>query len=242
MWPFSITVGVGGRAIAVGTDDSDVVGQLNPWRIDDIGEPTDYCLELHPAPPEGRGQPRPLPGLYHGAATLLRSRDTTRLAAALFRILSSHARLAGPGQVRIALMPVVRDGVALLAPPSSIGALPDRWVVAQEIEAISTVSSLVDATSAAVLVDPPLGSDEEPKTLTFGGWWLPPPHWDGELSPGFAVAEVMELVTDVTTANAASTLRAVAALVERAHPTFAPRTVEAVKDSLPTALERAASR
>ena len=92
-----------------------------------------------------------------------------------------------------------------------------------------------------MLVDPALGSDDEPRTLTFGGWWLPAQHWDGALSPGFAVAEVMQLVTDVTATNADSTLRTVAALVERAHPTFAPGTVEAAKDGLPIALDSVAS-
>ena len=55
------------------------------------------------------------------------------------------------------------------------------------------------------------------------------------------MAEVMTLVADITAANAASALGAVATLVERAHPAFAPSTVAAVKDSLATALERAAS-
>ena len=241
MWPHSITVGVGGKAISVGTDTPEVIATLDPWRIHDVGEPVDYCLELEPAALGGAGQPRPLPGLYHGSTALLRSRDTARLTTAFLRVLNSHARPAGDGQVRIGLMPVVRDGVALLAPPASIGAVPDRWLVAQGIEAVYTVSSLVDAGRGQVLVDPPLGSDDQPVAPAFGGWWLPPQHWDGELSPGFAVAEVMTLVADITAANAASALRAVATLVERVHPAFAPSTVAAVKDSLATALERAAS-
>jgi hypothetical protein len=241
VWPHSITLGVGGKAISVGTDAPELIATLESWRIDDVGEPMDYCLELRPATP-GRGKPRPVPGLYHGSTALLRSRNTARLTAAFWRVLASHARPAGDGQVRIGLMPVVRDGVALLAPPASIGAIPDRWMVAHGIEAVHTVSSLVDAGRSLVLIDPPLGSDEELAAATFGGWWLPPSHWDGALSPGFAVAEVMALVIDVTAANAASVLRAVATLVEGAHPTFAPRAVEAVKDSLVEALTEAASR
>jgi hypothetical protein len=51
----------------------------------------------------------------------------------------------------------------------------------------------------------------------------------------------MPLVLDVTAANAASRLRAVASLVERAHPTFAPATVDGVKEQLTIALEPAAT-
>jgi len=237
VWPHLITIGVGGRAIAIGTDSPEVMATLEPWRIDHVGEPTDYCLELSPAAP-GAGQPRPLPGLYHGSTALARSRDTARLTTTLLRVLSSHARPAGDHQVRLALMPVVRGGVAILLPRASIGAVPDRWLLAQGIEAVYTVSSLVDTESALVLIDPPLGRDEEPRAVEFGGWWLPPRYRDSELSPGFAVAEGMTLVTDVTALNAASTLRAVARLVERAQPVFAPTIAEGVKENLIEALQR----
>jgi len=237
VWPHLITIGVGDMAIAIGTDSPDVMATLEPWRIDYVGEPTDYCLELSPESP-GPGRPRPLPGLYHGSTALLRSRDTTRLTTTLLRVLSSHARPAGDHQVRVALMPVIRGGVAMLLPRASIGAVPDRWLLAQGIEAIYTVSSLVDTDGAQVLIDPPLGSEEEPGAFEFGGWWLPPRHSDGALSPGFAVAEVMALATDVSALNAASTLRAVARLVERAHPVFAPTIGEGVKENLIEALQR----
>ena len=236
MWPHSISIVVGGKGISVGTDAPEVIAELDPWRIDDIGDPIDYCLELHP-PASSPGKPRRLPGLYHGSTALLRNRDSARVATALLRVLASHARPAADGQLRLRLMPLVRDGIALLAPPASIAPVPDRWMLAQGIEAFHTVSSLVDAQSGAVLVDAPLGTDEKPATCVFGGWWLPSRHWDGALSPGFAVAEAMTLVSDVTVDNAASTLRSVAALVERAHPVFAPRSVDAVKERLPTALD-----
>ena len=133
MWPHQISVGVGGKAISIGTDASEVAAALDPWRILDVGGPTDYCLELDPPAPND-GKTRPLPGLYHGAMTMLRSRDPGRLTSALLRVLGAHDRPAGPGQVRIALMPVVLDGAALLAPPASIGSVPDRWIMAQGIE------------------------------------------------------------------------------------------------------------
>ncbi len=240
MWPHSITLGLAGKAISIGTDAPELIGRLEKWRIDDVGEPTDYCLELHPTAPGG-GKPRPLPGLYHGSVALLRSRDTARVTTALLRILGSHARPAGDGLVRVALIPVVRDGVAFLAPPASIGKVPDRWLVARGIEVLYTVSSLVDPGTARVLVDPPLGKDDE-RAAAFGGWWLPSQYWEGELSPGFAVAQVMTLVSDVTAANAASVLRGVATLVERAHPVFAPGTVNAIKEELASAFAEAASR
>src|SRR5207302_6807074 len=137
----------------------------------------------------------------------------------------------------IGLMPIVRGGVALLAPPKTVSAVPDRWLVAEGFDPMYTVSSLIDADRGLVLVDPPLGSDDEPMTPVFSGWWLPPSARNDPLSPGFAVAELMPLVADVTAANAASRLRAVARLVERAHPGFAPSTVEDVKAGLALALE-----
>lgn len=240
MWPHAVSIGVGGKAISIGTDTPEAIADLGPWQILDVGGPTDYCLELRPAA-VNRGTPRPLPGLYHGSMTLLRSRDTTKLTEVFLRVLGSHARLAGPGQVRLNLMPVVRDGVALLVPPANIGAVPDRWMTAQGIEAVYTVSSVVDAEKARVLVDPPLGSNNEPAQLVLGGWWLPYSESDSTRSPGFAVAEVMKLATDVTAANAASVLRAVAKLVERAHPEVAPRTAAAFKDRLADAISGAVS-
>jgi hypothetical protein len=236
VWPHSISIGLGGTAISIGTDSADVIAALDRWQIADVGEPVDYCLELDPASP-GPGKPRPFPGLYHGSTALLRSRDVTRITAAFMRVLSSHARPAGDGQVRIGLMPVVRNGVALLVPPASMATVPARWLESEGIEALYTVSSLVDAGEARVLVDPPLGDDDEPTALTLGGWWLPHDQWDGELTPGFAVAEAMALVAGVTAANAAPVLRAVAALVERALPAFAPRTIAAIQESLSGALK-----
>jgi len=241
VWPYSITVGLAGKAISIGTDDAEVIARLDKWRIPDVGDPIDYCLELHPEEPGG-GNPRPFPGLYHGSAALLRSRDKARVTTALLRVLASHARPAGDGLVRVGLMPVVRDGLALLVPPATIGAVPDRWLVAQGIEALHTVSSLVDPGTARVLLDVPLDMEAEPAAVPLGGWWLPPQYWEGELSPGFAVAQVMPLVSDVTQANAALVLRSIATLVEQTHPAFAPSSVDAVKEELAIAFNEAASR
>jgi len=190
----------------------------------------------------GAGGPRPLPGLYHGAKPLLRTRDTTRVTTALLRVLASHARPAVEGQVRVALIPVVRNGVALLVPPATISAVPDRWMLAQGFEVIHTMSSLVDAEQGRVFIDAPLGSTDEPVAPEFGAWWLPSQYWEGDLSPGFAVAQAMPLVLDVTVTNASAVLRAIAALVERAHPAFAPNTADGVKENLAAAVERVASR
>ena len=241
MWPLSITVGVGGRAIAVGTDASEVVTLLEAWRIDEVGDPTDFCLELYP-PAAGRGEPQRVPGLYHGSTALLRSRDPVRLTTALRRVLSSYANPAGTGEVRVGLTPVVCHGVALLAPPATVAAFPERWLAARGIEAFAAVSTRVDARTAQVFIDAPLGSEEEPVTAALGGWWLPRQHGDGALSPGFAVAEVMALTTDITIANAASVLQAVAALVQRVQPVVAPGSVPAAKDRLLGAFDAAPAR
>jgi hypothetical protein len=239
VWPHPISVAVGGKAISIGCDAPEVVAALDPWRILDVGGPIDYCLELYPTAPGG-GKTRPLPGLYHGSMTLLRSRDPARLTSAFLRVLGSYTRPAGPGQIRIALMPVVLDGAALLAPPASIGALPDRWILAQGIEALHTVSSLIDIGRAQVVIDPVLGSDDDPGRRAFRGWWLPSGS-EGARSAGFAVAEAMKLVSDITAANAVSVLRAVATLVERVSPAIAPGTPEATKALLAEALQRSGS-
>jgi len=52
----------------------------------------------------------------------------------------------------------------------------------------------------------------------------------------------MPLVVDVTAANATAILLAVARLVERAHPNFAPGTAEGIKDGLAAVLKEVASR
>jgi hypothetical protein len=231
VWPYSISVGLGGKAIAIGTDDSDIVASLEPWRILDVGGPTDYCLELHPEAPVG-AKSRPLPGLYHGSKTVLRSRDRARLTSAFQRILGSHARAAGPGQLRIGLMPVSADGAAILVPPASIAPVPDRWFLSQGLDALHTVSSLVDVGRGEILLDPPLGIDAERETRRLAGWWLPPSPYDGPPSPGLAVAEAMRLASDVTIDTAAPVLQAVAALVERFRPVIAPADPAAVKELL----------
>jgi hypothetical protein len=120
----------------------------------------------------------------------------------------------------------------------TVAAVPDRWMLSQGFEVMHTGSSLVDTEQGRVLVDPPLGMNEEPRPPEFGGWWLPPQYWEVDLSPGFAVAQAMPLVVDVTAGNATAMLRAVAALVERAHPAFAPASAEAIKDGLTAVLQK----
>jgi hypothetical protein len=36
VWPHSITIGVRGKAIAVGTDAPEMIAKLEPWRISDV--------------------------------------------------------------------------------------------------------------------------------------------------------------------------------------------------------------
>lgn len=239
MWPYSITIGVGQYAISVGTDSAKVISQLEPWRIRDVGPPSDYVLERSPEAAD-RG-PRPQPGLYHGSCALLRSRNSGRLTTALLRVLASHERPARDDEVRVELAPVCRDGVALLAPPDLIAEVPDRWMSARGIDAFPTVSTLVDARTSQVLVDPPLGSGQEPVPMAFGGWWLPRSASPNPESPGLAVAAVMRLVGGVTSDNVTQVLNAVATLVDRALPESAPGTVKAVMEALPGALDRAVS-
>lgn len=239
MWPHRITVGVGTRAIVVGTDSSEVVDRLEPWRIDDVGGLVDYGVDLH-ARGEPLRWPRPLPALQHGTACVLRSRDTTHVVTALLRVLASHERPPADGEVRVALVPVARDGLALLVPLACVAAASSRRLGARGVEVVHTVSSLVDTRTARVLVDPPLGSGEEPRALAVGGCWVATDE-SCTLSPGRAAAEVMQLALGVTADNAQPTLEAVADLMRYVPAARAPTTVVGVIGALEPALDHAAS-
>lgn len=240
MWPHRIALGVGKTAVVVGTDAPELIDLLETWRIDDVGGLVDYGIELHPRAPDHRG-PRPLGALQHGLTCVVRSSDAGQLTRVLLRMLASHTRPAGEGQVRLALMPVERNGVAVLVAPALLAGVSDRRLEARGIEAVRTISSLVDTRVARVLVDPPLGSAERPRDLALGGWWLPASDPDSTLSPGHAVAEVMQVALDVSVDNARATLAGVADLLQRVPASTAPEPTDDVLDALEEALEDAAA-
>ena len=240
MWPHRITVGLGRYAVVVATDGAQAASRLEPWRIDEVDGCIDYHLDLSPEAEEGNGGLRPLPGLWHGNAPLLRSTDTSRLTDTLLRILAGHAQVPGPAQVRVAFLPLIRDSVALLVPLTRMVALADRRLQAHGIHAVYTTTSLIDVRTAEVLIDPPLGSGEEPVAVPLGGWWRPMQEGEAELTCGQAVAEVMQAVVGVTADNANATLRDIASLVQRVPLISVPTGPENDLGDLLTALDTAA--
>lgn len=221
-WPYQVTVGLGDTAIVVATNDPEVADRLSPWSIEGVDGLPDYSLDVHPRGPGMRG-PRPLPVLFHGCAALVRSSDGQRVAGALLRTLNSFMRPPGQDQIRFNLMPVVNDGRAVLAPPGWVAFVPDRTLRRHHLEAVYTEWSTVDTEAGTVLIDPPLGSEEEPYEVPITGWRLPYPMPGADFpSPGHAVAEAMQRVAGTTPENVTTTLHGVVRLVERLHPRPAP--------------------
>lgn len=215
-------VGVGDTAISVGTDDPDVIAMLEPWRIDETAELVDYAVRLNRVDATARTGPRDFPYLRHGSRDIARSRDPQVLIDALMRILGSYERPAQPGQVRLALMPLVRNGVALLAPESHVGTIPERWMKARDITRYLSISSLVDLPSLTVLVEPRLGSDDEPIAIPLAAWWFASYDPEREFTPGGAVALAMGIAEGKHEGNALELLTGLVGLVSQLPPGLAP--------------------
>jgi len=220
-WPHHIVVGVGRTAVSIGLDDRALLDRLEPWRIDEPAEVTDYALACHP-PGGAPGAPRPLPYLRNGSCDIAHHRDAGVLTDTLLRILASFARPAAEGQVRLALMPVVRNGVALLAPIQQVGPLPARTLEARGLVPYLTRSTVVDLTSLTVEIDAPLGSGLAPVVVPLTGWWFATINPDREFTPAGAVALAMGLTQDKSAERAHATLRDLADLVDRLPPRLAP--------------------
>lgn len=241
MWPHSITVGVGDLAIVIATDDPGVMSRLAPWRIDDEADPVDYCLENHPLPPEGSNWRRPLPGLWHGSTSLVRSPDRALVVETLMRVLASHERPAREGQLRLQLAAVAGSGGAVLMPLRLVTSLSDRRLRENGMDPYPSETALVDASTATLVVDPPLGSSDTPIELQLRGIWLESWDFGHELTPGQAVAEIMQLVPDVTVGNAAHRLHDVARLVQLVHPVVKPADDGSLFEELSSTLGEAGS-
>ncbi len=215
-------LGIGDTAISVGTDDTDLIARLEPWRIDLAADLVDYGVRLQPLASEQRGAPRKLPHLRHGSTDLAYSRDTEYLTGALLRILGSFTQPAPAGHVRLGLMPIERNGVALLAPTPSVGTLPERWMKAHDMQPHLAVSSLIHLESMSVVIDPPLGSSEVPRSLPLAGWWFASYDPDRECTPGQAVALAMGIAEGKTEHNPRELLANLARFVEQMPPGLSP--------------------
>lgn len=241
MWPHRITVGVGDVAVVIATDHPELTNWLAAWRIDDDADPVDYCLENEPLPPEGSNWRRPLPGLWHGSTCLIRSSDRGLVVETLMRVLAAQARSLRDGQLALQLSAVARDGAAILVPLRLLSSLSDRRLHANGMVGYPSETSWVDADNAALLVDPGLGSSDPPRELELRGIWLESWDFGLVLTPGQAVAEVMQLVPDVTVDNVAARLGDVARLVQRVHPDVRPADEGGALDDLLSILSNAGS-
>lgn len=215
-------VGVGDTAISVGTDDADVIAMLEPWRIDETAELVDYGIRLNRTGELERGAKRDFPFLRNGSRDMARSRDPQVVIDSLLRILGSFERPTQPGQVRLALLPLVRNGGALLVPESQVAGIPERWMHARAITRYVALSTLVDARSPAVVIEPLLGSNADPITVPLIGWWFSTYDPDQSFTPGSAVALAMGICECKTEANAKATLTSLVGLVHRLPPGLTP--------------------
>ena len=221
-WPHRLTVEVDGTAVTVGADDPTVIAALRPWAVDLDPDFVDYGLILDPQPVPGYPA-RALPALHHGCEPVFRLNDTAVLRRAFGRVVASFARPAGAHEVRIALMPLVRDGRALLVPPAHAGAVSPHRYRQAGIEPVYTTSCVIDAATWTVRWDTALADDRDPAAptgpLPIVDWWLPAADPEYLMSPGEALAHVMRLSVAVT---ADVTLPAAARLVADHPPRLAP--------------------
>jgi len=236
VWPLHIMVGVGDTAVSVGTDDAAVIAMLEPWRIDETADLVDYGIRLNLAGATQRGAARAFPYLRHGSHDIARSRDPQVLIDALMRILGALERPAQPGQVRLALMPLMRNGSALLAPETHVGTIPERWMDAHGISRCLATSTLVDLDSLAVVIEPPLGSAAATTTVPLMGWWFASYNLEREFTPGGAVALAMGIAEGKHEANAHEILTGLVSLVARLPPGLAPLAQTDVQEAIDATL------
>jgi hypothetical protein len=212
--------------LTVASDDPAVVEALRPWQLDLDTELVDYILQLDP-PNGARSGRRGLPTITRGCQPLFRIRDRRELRRAFWRLLASFARTQDPSEVRIQLMPLVREGRALLVPPSHAGAISHRWYAKAGITPIYTAACVMDADGWTVGVDAPLVTEPNADGGARDGipildGWLPAAVPDYDLPRGEALAHVMRLAVGVDDDNVGDVLRAASRLVSERLPGLAP--------------------
>ena len=236
-WPNRIVVGINGTAITVASDQRQIIDSLRPWQIDLETQLVDYVLETEP--PDIADQPslRKLASISNGCDPLFRLRDTEILVETFWRMLASFRRPESPGQIRVRMMPIVRDGVALLVPPGHAGMISHRWYEAQSMEPLYTATSVIDVASWTVRVDRSLlagtkpGGDLEP-AYPILHWWLPSADPSAGITPGDAVAHVMRWCFGTDAQNAGQVLTDIATAVAIQLPGLAPLAIERIVEQI----------
>ncbi|MEQ1701406.1 MAG: hypothetical protein ABMA25_14955 [Ilumatobacteraceae bacterium] len=236
MWPHSLQIVVGEAVVGVGTDDDELVARLAPWAALEAVAPSrtpDFGLELHPAPPVHRAQPRALPSSQHGTLVIGRTTDAAALRDGLLRTLASIGEMLTSGLVRLNGLPLLIDGQVVLAPPE----VADRGSLRRLRNAghvpVYVPSVVVDPATLLVHIPAPLGAPTGSIAAPLREWWLPsitgaendavPPRTLGQLAAHatpLLAPPWFEDELDGPAADAAGTraLRALIALIERLPP------------------------
>ena len=211
MWPHHLKVLIANTVISIASDDPAPIERLEPWRIGEADELIDYALRLSPEDPEESKQ-RTIPNIRRGSDNIAQSFDLERLEGWLWRLLGGFERPASAGQVRLRSVAAMRDGTAILVPASLTYGVSHRRLDRLGIELLPVRSTLVDVASTSALLDPSLGSPEDPVSVPIVGWLLPSYSEDGVIDRATQVAHAMQMVDDLRPDNAQHTLDAVADL------------------------------
>lgn len=172
MWLHSITVGLGGTAVSVGSDDGSLIDELEPWRVDVDRAVVDLGFEAFPKQPTERSAPRVLPNIRHGSERVVKSADPEVLRRVLRRMLAAHENAPSSGALRISGMALERKGRAVVVPLGNASLVAQREFERFGFDPIWAQSVLIDIAACEVLIDPPLGSAEDSRRLPLDTVWL----------------------------------------------------------------------
>jgi hypothetical protein len=223
VWPHLITLGLGDTAVVIATDDDSLVTVLTPWTLADSAgldlQTVDFTAELHPVAPGHRAIPRTIPAVRHGACVLERSTDIVELRTGLLRVLQSLHQEVPEGCVRVAGMPLMRNGRVELATLRA-GADGNRALRRRGFQPICAGSVVVDPHAMTVQIPPPLGSAELPTDAPLHAWWSELPDAQPGWSFGQRVAMTAPRISSWVRGDAdtSSQLAALVALMERLGP------------------------
>lgn len=191
MWPHSITIGLGGTAVVVASDDSSIVEELGPWSVDVERSVVDLALETTPAQPAERSAPRTLPNLRHGSDRIATSPDVAMLRAALMRMLAAHGSRHATGFLRLPGMVLVREGRATVVPLGGARFVAHRQFRRLGFDPVYAQSVLIDVAAVEAVIDAPLGSTESPRRLPLETLFLFHREPDAPVTRGTVVARLL---------------------------------------------------